>query len=160
MEFAFTPEQVQLRKAVREFAEAEIGPHVLDWDENQTFPMEAIRKAGQLGYMGAIFPEELGGSGLGYIDYAIIIEELARVDPSVGLIVAAHTSLCTNHIFLAATDEQRAKYIPKLTSGEWIGSWALTEPESGSDAGSMRTKAVKHGECWVLDGSKTFITNA
>ena len=128
--------------------------------KQQIFPLEAIKHAGRLGFLGAIFPEELGGAGLGYIDYAIIIEELARVDPSVGLIVAAHNSLCTNHIFLAGNDEQRAQYIPKLASGEWIGSWALTEPESGSDAGSMRTKAVKQGECWVLDGSKTFITNA
>jgi alkylation response protein AidB-like acyl-CoA dehydrogenase len=160
MQFEFTPEQIQLRKTVREFAEAEILPHVLEWDEQQIFPLETIKHAGRLGFLGSIFPEELGGAGLGYIDYAIIIEELARVDPSVGLIVAAHTSLCTNHIFLAANDEQRARYVPKLTSGEWIGSWALTEPESGSDAGSMRTKAVKQGECWVLDGSKTFITNA
>jgi alkylation response protein AidB-like acyl-CoA dehydrogenase len=160
MQFEFTPEQIQLRKTVREFAEAEIAPHVLQWDEEQIFPLEAIKHAGRLGFLGAIFPEELGGAGLGYIDYAIIIEELARVDPSVGLIVAAHNSLCTNHIFLAGTDDQRAKYIPKLATGEWIGSWALTEPESGSDAGSMRTKAVKQGECWVLDGSKTFITNA
>jgi alkylation response protein AidB-like acyl-CoA dehydrogenase len=160
MQFEFTPEQIQLRKTVREFAEAEIAPHVLQWDEEQIFPLEAIKHAGRLGFLGAIFPEELGGAGLGYIDYAIIIEELARVDPSVGLIVAAHNSLCTNHIFLAGTDDQRSKYIPKLATGEWIGSWALTEPESGSDAGSMRTKAVKHGECWVLDGSKTFITNA
>src|SRR3984893_7740011 len=160
MEFDYTPEQIHLRKAVREFAEAEIAPHVLEWDEEQIFPLEAIKKAGQLGFLGAIFPEELGGAGLGYIDYAIIIEELARVDPSVGLIIAAHNSLCTNHIYLAGNDEQRAKYIPKLASGEWIGSWALTEPESGSDAGSMRTKAVKQGQCWVLDGSKTFITNA
>jgi alkylation response protein AidB-like acyl-CoA dehydrogenase len=160
MQFEFTPEQIQLRKTVREFAEAEILPHVLEWDEEQIFPLEAVKHLGRLGFLGSIFPEELGGAGLGYIDYAIIVEELARVDPSVGLIVAAHTSLCTNHIFLAANDEQRARYIPKLTSGEWIGSWALTEPESGSDAGSMRTKAVKHGECWVLDGSKTFITNA
>jgi alkylation response protein AidB-like acyl-CoA dehydrogenase len=160
MQFEFTPEQIQLRKTVRAFAEAEILSHVLEWDEQQIFPLETIKHAGRLGFLGSIFPEELGGAGLGYIDYAIIIEELARVDPSVGLIVAAHTSLCTNHIFLAANDEQRARYIPKLTSGEWIGSWALTEPESGSDAGSMRTKAVKQGECWVLDGSKTFITNA
>jgi alkylation response protein AidB-like acyl-CoA dehydrogenase len=160
MQFEFTPEQIQLRKTVREFAEAEIAPHVLEWDEEQIFPLETIKHLGRLGFLGSIFPEELGGAGLGYIDYAIIIEELARVDPSVGLIVAAHTSLCTNHIFLAANDEQRSRYVPKLTSGEWIGSWALTEPESGSDAGSMRTKAVKQGECWVLDGSKTFITNA
>ena len=160
MQFDFTTEQIQLRKTVREFAEAEIAPHVLEWDEEQIFPLEAIKHAGRLGFLGAIFPEELGGAALGYIEYSIIIEELARVDPSVGLIVAAHNSLCTNHIFLAGNDEQRARYIPKLATGEWIGCWALTEPESGSDAGSMRTKAVKQGQCWVLDGSKTFITNA
>jgi len=160
MQFEFTAEQIQLRKTVREFAESEILPHVLQWDEEQIFPLETIKHLGRLGFLGAIFPEELGGAGLGYIDYAIIIEELARVDPSVGLIVAAHNSLCTNHIYIAGTQEQRAKYVPKLASGEWIGSWALTEPESGSDAGSMRTKAVKQSECWALDGSKTFITNA
>jgi len=160
MQFEYTQEQNQLRKSVREFAESEIGPHVLEWDENEIFPLEAIKKAGNLGLLGAIFPEDLGGAGLGYIEYAIIIEELSRVDPSVGLIVAAHNSLCTNHIYVAGNDEQHRKYIPKLASGEWIGSWGLTEPESGSDAGGMRTKAVKHGECWVLDGSKTFITNA
>ncbi len=160
MEFDFTPEQLQLRKTVREFAEAEIAPHVLDWDENQTFPLEVIKKAGQLGLMGTIFPEDLGGAGLGYIDYAIIIEELSRVDPSVGLIVAAHNSLCSNHIFLAGNDEQRQKYIPKLATGEWIGCWSLTEPEAGSDAAGTRTKAVQHDHCWVLNGGKTFTTNA
>ncbi len=160
MEFEYTQEQIQLRKTVRDFAEAEIAPHVLEWDEGQIFPLEAIKKAGQLGFLGAIFPEELGGAGLGYIDYAIIIEELARVDPSVGLIVAAHNSLCTNHIYLAGNDEQRRKYIPKLATGEWIGCWSLTEPEAGSDAGGTRTKAVKQGQCWVLNGSKTFTTNA
>src|SRR6202163_2241850 len=160
MDFAYTKEQVQLRKSVREFAEAEIGPHVLEWDEKQTFPLEAIKHAGKLGLMGAIFPEELGGAGLGYIDYAIIIEELSRVDPSVGLIVAAHNSLCSNHIFVAGSDEQRQKYIPKLATAEWIGSWSLTETESGSDAAGTRTKAVKDGACWVLNGSKIFTTNA
>ena len=160
MEFDYTPEQIHLRKAVREFAESEIAPHVLEWDEEQLFPLEAIKKAGELGFLGAIFPEELGGAGLGYVDYSIIMEELSRVDPSFGLIVAAHVSLCTNHIFVAGNEEQHKKYIPKLASGEWIGCWGLTEPESGSDAGSMRTKAVKQGECWVLEGTKTFITNA
>jgi len=160
MEFEYTEEQVQLRKTVRDFAEAEIAPYVLEWDEDQIFPLDAIKKAGQLGFLGALFPEELGGAGLGYIDYAIIIEELARVDPSVGLIVAAHNSLCTNHIYLAGSEEQRRKYIPKLATGEWIGCWSLTEPEAGSDAGGTRTKAVKHGQCWVLNGSKTFTTNA
>jgi hypothetical protein len=160
MEFDYTPEQIHLRKTVREFAEAEIAPHVLEWDEEQIFPLEAIKKAGQLGLLGAIFPEELGGAGLGYVDYAIIIEELSRVDPSVGLIVAAHNSLCTNHIFVAGSDEQRQKYIPKLATAEWIGSWSLTETESGSDAAGTRTKAVKDGACWVLNGSKIFTTNA
>jgi len=160
MEFDYTPEQIHLRKTVREFAEAEIAPHVLEWDEEQIFPLEAIKKAGQLGLLGAIFPEELGGVGLGYVDYAIIIEELSRVDPSVGLIVAAHNSLCTNHIFVAGSDEQRQKYIPKLATAEWIGSWSLTETESGSDAAGTRTKDVKDGACWVLNGSKIFTTNA
>src|SRR5579863_1254721 len=160
MDFQFTPEQTQLRKAVREFAEAEIAPHVREWDDQQIFPLETIKKAGRLGFLGAIFPEEFGGAGLGYIEYSIIIEELARIDPSVGLIVAAHNSLCTNHIFIAGSEEQRRKYIPKLATGEWIGSWSLTESESGSDAAGMRTKAVKDGSCWVLNGSKVFTTNS
>ncbi|HLJ45384.1 MAG TPA: acyl-CoA dehydrogenase family protein [Bryobacteraceae bacterium] len=160
MDFEYSAEQLQLRKSVREFAEAEIGPHVLEWDEEQIFPLDAIKKAGKLGLMGAVFPEELGGAGYGYIEYAIIIEELARVDPSVGLIVAAHNSLCTNHIYLAGNDEQKHKYIPKLATGEWIGCWSLTEPEAGSDAAGTRSTAVKHGECWVLNGGKTFTTNA
>lgn len=160
MDFDFTPEQEQLRRSVREFAEAEIGPHVAEWDEHQVFPLEAIRKCGRLGYMGAIFPEEYGGAGLSHVDYAIIIEELSRVDPSVGLIVAAHTSLCMNHIFLAGSEEQKRKYLPKLASGEWIGCWSLTEPEAGSDAAGTRTTAVRDGDCWVVSGGKTFTTNA
>jgi alkylation response protein AidB-like acyl-CoA dehydrogenase len=160
MEFEFTAEQIQLRKSIRDFAEAEIGPHVLEWDESQTFPLEVVKKAGELGLMGAIFPEDLGGAGFGYIEYSIIIEELARVDPSVALIVAAHNSLCTNHIYLAGSDEQRKKYIPKLASGEWIGCWSLTEPEAGSDAAGTRSAAIlKDGE-WILNGGKTFTTNA
>ena len=114
MDFEFTPEQIQLRKSVQEFAAKEIAPHVLEWDETQSFPSVAIRECGKLGFLGAIFPEELGGAGLGYIEYAIIIEELARVDPSVGLIVAAHNSLCTNHIYLAGSDEQKRRYVLKL----------------------------------------------
>ncbi len=160
MEFEYTPEQIQLRKSVREFAEAEIAPHVMEWDEQQIFPLEVIRKLGRLGYMGAIFPEELGGAGLGYIEYSIIIEELSRVDGSVGIIVAAHTSLCSNHIFKMGTAEQRCRYIPKLATGEWIGCWSLTEPEAGSDAAGTRTKAVCENGQWVLNGAKTFTTNA
>jgi alkylation response protein AidB-like acyl-CoA dehydrogenase len=160
MEFEFTAEQIQLRKSIRDFAEAEIGPHVLEWDESQTFPLEVVKKAGELGLMGAIFPEDIGGAGFGYIEYSIIIEELARVDPSVALIVAAHNSLCTNHIYLAGSDEQRKKYIPKLATGEWIGCWSLTEPEAGSDAAGTRSAAIlKNGE-WILNGGKTFTTNA
>ncbi|MDQ2776450.1 MAG: acyl-CoA dehydrogenase family protein, partial [Acidobacteriota bacterium] len=160
MDFEFTPEQIQLRKSVRDFAEAEIAPHVLEWDENQIFPLEVIKKAGEMGLMGSIFPEELGGAGLGYIEYSIIIEELARVDPSVALIVAAHNSLCTNHIYLAGSQEQREKYIPKLATGEWIGCWSLTEPEAGSDAAGTRSTATLRDGEWVLNGGKTFTTNA
>ena len=160
MEFEYTPEQIHLRNSVREFAEAEIAPHVMDWDEAQIFPLEAVRELGKLGYMGAIFPEELGGSGLGYIEYSIIIEELSRVDGSVGIIVAAHTSLCSNHIYKMGSDEQRCRYLPRLASGEWIGCWSLTEPEAGSDAAGTRTKAAMEDGCWVLDGAKTFTTNA
>jgi alkylation response protein AidB-like acyl-CoA dehydrogenase len=160
MDFEFTPEQMQLRKLIRDFAEAEILPHVMEWDEHQIFPLEAVQKAGELGAMGAIFPEELGGAGLGYIEYSIIIEELARVDPSVALIIAAHNSLCTNHIYLAGNEEQRKKYIPKLASGEWIGCWSLTEPEAGSDAAGTRSIAVRKDGDWVLNGGKTFTTNA
>src|SRR5215469_1238105 len=160
VEFEYTPEQIQLRKSVREFAEAEIAPHVMEWDEAQTFPLEVIRKLGKLGYMGAVFPEELGGAGMGYIEYAIIIEELSRVDGSVGIIVAAHTSLCSNHVYKMGSDEQRRKYIPKLASGEWLGCWSLTEPEAGSDAAGTRTKAIRDGDDWILNGAKTFTTNA
>jgi alkylation response protein AidB-like acyl-CoA dehydrogenase len=160
MDFEHSAEQIQLRKAVREFAETEIAPHVMEWDEAQTFPLEVVKKLGSLGYLGAIFPEELGGAGLGYIEYSIIIEELSRVDGSVGIIVAAHTSLCSNHIFKAGTAEQQSRYLPKLATGEWIGSWSLTEPEAGSDAAGTRTTAVRDGDAWVLNGSKTFCTNA
>jgi alkylation response protein AidB-like acyl-CoA dehydrogenase len=160
MDLAFSDEQKQLRRAVREFAESEIAPHVRTWDEHSTFPLEAIKKCGELGLMGSIFPEELGGSGFGYIEYSIIIEELARVDPSVALIVAAHTSLCSNHLFIAGTDEQKAKYLPRLASGEWIGCWSLTEPEAGSDAGGTRTIAIREEDGWIMNGSKTFTTNA
>ena len=159
MDFGYTQEQQQLRKTIRKFTEAEIKPHVMEWDETQEFPAEVFRELGRMGVVGAVFPEELGGSGYSYIDYSIVVEELARVDPSIALSAAAHVSLCTNHIFVAGSDEQRTRYIPKLASGEWLGSWALTEPESGSDASGTRTKAVRDGDCWVIDGSKTFITN-
>jgi alkylation response protein AidB-like acyl-CoA dehydrogenase len=160
VDFDYTPEQIQLRREVREFATAEIAPHVMEWDENQTFPLEVIKTLGKLGFLGAIFPEEYGGAGLGYVEYSIIIEELSRVDGSVGIIVAAHTSLCSNHIYKAGSEEQKQKYLTKLTTGEWIGCWSLTEPEAGSDAAGTRTTAVRNGRGWVLNGSKTFTTNA
>ena len=160
MDFEYTPEQIQLRKAVREFAEAEIAPHVMEWDEAQIFPLDVIGKLGRLGYMGAIFPEELGGAGLGYIEYSIIIEELSRVDGSVGIILAAHTSLCSNHIYKMGSDQQRQRYLPKLATGEWIGCWTLTEPEAGSDAAGTRTHAELDDGAWILNGAKTFTTNA
>ncbi len=160
MRFDYSEEQIQLRRAVREFAESEIAPHVLEWDETQTFPADVVAKLGRLGYLGSVFPEELGGAGLGYIEYAILIEELSRVDGSVGLIVAAHTSLCANHIFIAGSEEQKRRYIPRLASGEWIGCWSLTEPEAGSDAAGTRSTAVWQDPCWVLNGGKTFTTNS
>jgi alkylation response protein AidB-like acyl-CoA dehydrogenase len=160
MDFGYTPEQNQLRATIRAFAEAEIKPHVMEWDESQHFPLDVFRALGRLGVLGAVFPEELGGAGYNYIDYSIIMEEIARVDPSIALSLAAHVSLCTNHIFLAGNPEQRERYIPKLASGEWIGCWSLTETEAGSDAGGTRTKAVPDGDSWVLNGGKTFTTNA
>ena len=160
MDFRVSVEHEQLRRAVREYARAEIAPHVLAWDEANEFPLAVVKQLGELGYLGSVFPEEYGGAGLDYISYCIIIEELARIDPSVGLIVAAHTSLCSNHIYLAGNDEQKRHYLPKLTTGEWIGCWSLTEPEAGSDAGGTRSQAVADGEGWILNGSKTFCTNA
>ena len=160
MDFDYTPEQIHLRKSVREFAEGEIAPHVMEWDEAQVFPLEVVRKLGRLGYMGSIFPEKYGGAGLGYIEYAIIIEELSRVDGSVGIIVAAHTSLCSNHIYKSGTEEQKQRYLTKLATCEWLGCWSLTEPEAGSDAAGTRTTAVRQGECWLINGAKTFTTNA
>src|SRR5580700_3856284 len=157
--FGLTEEQKQLQSSVRAFAEGEIAPHVSEWDEKSEFPHEVVKKLGAMGLLGVIFPESLRGAGMGYVEYVLAIEELSRVDGSVGIIVAAHNSLCTNHIFLAGNDAQRAQYIPKLASGQWLGAWGLTEPGSGSDAGGARTTAVRKGDCWVLNGSKTFITN-
>ena len=160
MDFRLTDEQIQIQQTVKDFAESEIKPHVMEWDEAQKFPLDAVKKLGELGMLGAIFPEEYGGAGLSYVDYVNIIEELAVVDSGVGLTVAAHNSLCTGHIYQAGNDEQKKKWLPKLTSGEWIGAWGLTEPGSGSDAAGMRTVAVKDGKDWVINGTKNFITNA
>jgi alkylation response protein AidB-like acyl-CoA dehydrogenase len=159
MIFGLTEEQEALRREIRAFAAKEIAPHVSEWDEKSEFPAEVVKKMAAMGLMGIIFPEELGGAGMGYVEYVTAIEELSRVDGSVGIIVASHNSLCTNHIMLAGSDAQRQRWIPKLASGQWLGAWGLTEPGSGSDAGGMRTTAVRQGDQWVLNGSKTFITN-
>ncbi len=160
MDFGFTPEQQQLRKSIRAFAETEMKPHVMEWDETQQFPLDVFRALGRMGVLGAVFPEDLGGSGYTYVDYTILVEELARVDPSIALSAAAHVSLCANHIFLAGNHEQQRRYIPKLATGEWIGCWSLTEPEAGSDASGTHTAAIRDGDGWVLNGGKTFTTNA
>ncbi len=159
MDFSFTDEQQQLRRTVREFAETEIRPHVMEWDEASRFPDELVPKLADLGLMGVIFPEDYGGAGLGYVEYAIAIEELARVDGSVALSVAAHNSLCTNHIFKFGSEEQRKKYVVPLAQGKMLGAWSLTEPEAGSDAGGTRTTAALKDGHWVVNGSKTFTTN-
>ena len=159
MDFQLNDEQLHLKKSVREFAEREILPNVMKWDECGEFPLDTIKELGKLGLLGIIFPAELGGAGMGYVEYVTGIEELSRVDGSVGIIVAAHTSLCSNHIFLAGNEAQKKKYIPKLASGEYIGAWGLTEPSSGSDAGSARMTASKTKGGWILNGTKTFCTN-
>ncbi len=159
MDFQLSDEQLQLKKMVRDFAAREIAPNVMKWDEPGTFPLETIKELGKLGLMGTIFPTEYGGAGMGYVEYVTAVEELSRVDGSVGIIVAAHTSLCSNHIFIAGNEDQKRKYIPKLATGEFIGAWGLTEPGSGSDAGGARCTAVRKGSVWVLNGTKTFITN-
>ncbi len=159
MDFSFTDEQQQLRRTVREFAEAEIAPHVMEWDEASHFPAEIIPKLADLGLLGVIFPEKYGGSGFGYIEYVIAIEELSRVDGSLGIIVAAHNSLCTNHIYKFGSDEQKRKYVVPLAEGKKLGCWSLTEPEAGSDAGGTRTTAVPSNGGWLMNGSKTFTTN-
>jgi hypothetical protein len=159
VDFSFTDEQQQLRRSVREFAESEIAPHVMEWDEASRFPAELIPKLAEMGVLGVIFPEQYGGAGFGYIEYVSVIEELSRVDGSVGLIVAAHNSLCTNHIFKFGSEEQRKKYVVPLARGEKLGCWSLTEPEAGSDAGGTRTVAKRKDGGWVLNGAKTFTTN-
>ncbi len=159
MDFTFTDEQQHLRKSVREFAEGEIAPHVMEWDEASHFPQEILPKLAEMGLLGVIFPEEYGGAGLGYVEYATVIEELSRVDGAVGLTVAAHNSLCTNHIYKFGNEEQKRKYLVPLAEGKKLGAWSLTEPEAGSDAGGTRTTAVRDGNSWVLNGSKTFTTN-
>jgi alkylation response protein AidB-like acyl-CoA dehydrogenase len=159
LDFQLNDEQLQLKKSVREFAAREIAPHVMRWDESSEFPLSTIKELGKLGLMGSIFPPEYGGAGMGYVEYVTAVEELSRVDGSVGIIVAAHTSLCTNHIFVAGNEAQKKKYVSKLATGEFLGAWGLTEPSAGSDAGSARMTATRAKGGWVLNGTKTFITN-
>ena len=159
MDFQLSEEQMQLQRSVREFAQREIAPNVMRWDEACEFPLATIKELGKMGLLGVIFPAEYGGAGMGYVEYVTAIDELSRVDGSVGIIVAAHTSLCSNHIFLAGGEAQKRRYVSKLATGEFIGAWGLTEPSSGSDAGSARMTAKRKGSDWVLNGTKTFCTN-
>lgn len=160
MEFGLTEEQQQIKMSVREFAEGEIAPHVMEWDESQHFPIELIPKLAEQGLMGVIFPEEYGGAGMGYVEYATIIEELSRVDGSIGISVAAHNSLCSNHIFTFGTEDQKQKFLVPLAQGKHLGAWGLTEPSAGSDASGTRTTAVRRNGGWIVNGSKNFITHA
>jgi alkylation response protein AidB-like acyl-CoA dehydrogenase len=159
MDTSWTPELEELREEVREFALKEITPIATEHDNLQKFPMDVAKKMGERGYLGIIFPKELGGRGLGYKSYVIIVEEISRVDGSMGITVAAHNSLCSNHIYSFASEEQKKKYMPQLTGGATLGFWGLTEPNAGSDAGGTQTTAVLDGDEWVLNGSKTFITH-
>ena len=159
MDFSLSEEQQLLKKTVREFAESELAPHSREWDEKQEFPRAIFSKLGELGLMGVVWPAEYGGSGMTTLDYALVMEELARVDAGVALSVAAHNSLCSGHIFLAGTDEQKRRFLTPLARGEKVGCWGLTENSAGSDAGGTRTTAVRAGDGWVLNGSKTFTSN-
>ena len=159
MDFRLTEEQELLRRSVREFADIEMRPHIMEWDDAQHFPIELMPKLAALGLLGIQFPDAYGGAGMSAVDYCICIEELARVDPSVALSVAAHNGLCSAHIGLFGTEAQKQKYLVSLARGEKIGAWGLTESTSGSDAAGMRTTAVRAGSCWVLNGSKTFTTH-
>lgn len=159
MIFEQTETRSMIAQSIRDFAEQHIRPHVMEWDEAQIFPVDLFRKLGEMGYMGVLVPESLGGSGLGYHEYITVIEEISKVDPSIGLSVAAHNSLCTNHILTFGNDEQLHRWIPKLATGQHIGAWGLTEHNTGSDAGGMNTTATRDGDYWVLNGAKNFITH-
>ena len=159
MRFGTTENQQMIADMLISFGEKHIRPHFMDWDEKQTFPVELFKQLGELGCMGVLVPEKYGGAGFGYREYVTTIVEISKICGSIGLSVAAHNSLCTNHILMFGTDEQKEKYLPKLASGEHIGAWGLTEPNTGSDAGNMQTTAVKDGDHWILNGSKNFITH-
>lgn len=160
MNFELNEDQLQIKHSIREFAESEIRPYVMEWDESQHFPAELRPKLAELGLMGILFPEKYGGAGLGYVEYATIIEEIGRVCGSVGLSVAAHNSLCSNHIFMFGNEEQKQKYLVPLVAGESFGAWGLTESQAGSDASGTRTTAIRSNGGWKINGSKNFITHA
>jgi alkylation response protein AidB-like acyl-CoA dehydrogenase len=160
MNFDYNETQALIAQSIKDFAEKNIRPFIMEWDEAQIFPVSLFKKLGEMGFMGVLVPEELGGSGLGYHEYITIVEEISKVDPSIGLSVAAHNSLCTNHILTFGNDEQKKKWIPKLATAEHIGAWGLTEHNTGSDAGGMNTTAVRDGDFWVVNGAKNFITHA
>ena len=160
MDFELTADQVSIRDMVRDVARNEIARQATEWDEAQEFPGELFSKIGELGLLGVLIPEEYGGAGLGYVEYATILEEIGAADGGVGLGVAAHNSLCTNHLYLFGSEELKREYLPRLASGRWIGAWGLTEPGAGSDAGGTKSTAVRDGDEWVLNGSKNFITHA
>jgi alkylation response protein AidB-like acyl-CoA dehydrogenase len=159
VDFALTDEQRAIQETAREFAHREVDPIVEEYDESQKFPREVIAKAGELGFLGILFPEEYGGAGLGYVEYVLVVTELSKVDPSVGISVAAHNSLCTNHIYKFGTEEQKRRWVVPLAQGTKIGAWSLTEPNAGSDAAGTRTRAEKVDGGWILNGSKTFTTH-
>ena len=159
MDFNLGPNNKLVAESAMDFANQYIKPNVMDWDESQFFPKELFKKAGEFGFIGILVPESLGGSGLGYQEYVTIIEEISKVDPSIGLSVAAHNSLCTNHILLFGNDDQKNKWIPKLASGQHLGAWGLTENNSGSDASGMSSTALKKGDDWILNVTKNFITH-
>jgi alkylation response protein AidB-like acyl-CoA dehydrogenase len=159
MELVATENQTMIAQMVRDFGAQHIKPNMMKWDESQEFPVEVFHKLGELGLMGVLVPQQYGGAGFGYVEYVTAIAELSKIDGSIGLSMAAHNSLCTGHILQHASEEQKQKYLPKLASGEWIGAWGLTEPNTGSDAGNMRTVAVEDGDSYVLNGAKNFITH-
>jgi alkylation response protein AidB-like acyl-CoA dehydrogenase len=159
MNFEMNENQQMITQMVRDFAEKEIKPHFKKWDEEESFPVDTMKKMGELGLLGIYIPEEYGGSGFGYFEYATALMELGKVCGGIGLSVAAHNSLCTGHIYYHGNEEQKKNYLPKLASGEWIGAWGLTEPNTGSDAMRMKTTAVKDGEYWVINGAKNWITH-
>lgn len=160
MNFETNETQKMIASTIKEFAEKNIRPYIMEWDEAQIFPVALFKKLGEMGYMGVLVPEELGGSGLGYEEYITVIEEISKVDSSIGLSVAAHNSLCTNHILTFGNEEQKKRWIPKLATAEHIGAWGLTEHNTGSDAGGMNTTAIKEGDNWRINGAKNFITHA